>query len=492
MKNIKDKISRRALLQSAGVAGSLVIAQSTMVGGMIAGSTSASASTKAYALDADVIVIGAGLAGLQAAILLQDEGAKVLVVEANNRVGGRVHTLDDVEGRPEAGGSEVGSGYARALSMLTRIGSPATYKWAESIQLPFALHVNGKLIDPASWDKSELNDLPAKERMSFGMGPFALAQILMPRPNPLEDLTSWLDPKHFDLDVSFDAWLRSRGVSDAALRYLDAIMSADSTKDISALWQIRSAKVSPQMGSIDSLRSLVAGMSRLPEGMRGLLKGDVRLDSPVTAIRDRGDHMEVTIRGRRKLRAARVICTVPLPVLRRIHIEPGLPKLQQEAVNQIPYTTGLSVFFSVDKPYWDEDGMPASTWTLGPLGRVFRHNKAGGGYYLWNFKSGLSARGYDKLTDKEAGERALREFIAVRPSVEGRIAPLAVTSWDRNPWTLGHLPYRAPGQIAKFGSVLGARHGRLHFAGDHTAVLMTGMEGAMESGERAALEVLQA
>lgn len=491
MRKQDDKISRRELLRSASIAGSLVVAQGSAIGGLLTGSGVAQAATKARTLDADVIIIGAGLAGLQAALLLQDEGARVLVVEASNRVGGRVHTLDTVDGRPEAGGSEVGSGYARTLSMLSRIGSPATYKWADSIQLPFALHVHGKLIDPATWDKSELNDLPANERTSFGMGPFALTQIFLPRPNPLEDLTSWMDPKHASLDVPFNTWLRSRGVSDAALRYLDAIVSADSAQDISALWQIRGAKVSPLMGSVDSLRSLVDGMSRLPEGMRGLLKGDVRLDSPVTAIRERGDHMEVIVRGRRTLRAGRVICTVPLPVLRGIRIEPGLPKLQQEAVNQIPYTRGLSVFFRIDKPYWDEDGMPASTWTLGPLGRVFRHSKADGGYYLWNFKSGLSARGYERLTDKEAGERALREFIAVRPSVEGRIAPIAVTSWDRNPWTLGHLPYRAPGQVAKFGSVLGAAHGRLHFAGDHTAVLMTGMEGAMESGERAALEVLQ-
>ncbi len=491
MSKREAKISRRGLLRSAGAVGAVTFTKASLVSGMLTASGAARASARAGGLDADVIVIGAGLAGLQAAVLLEDEGARVLVLEANNRVGGRVHTLDEVEGKPEAGGSEVGSGYARALSMLSRVGSPQTYKWADSIQLPFALHVHGKLIDPATWDKSDLNDLPAAERTSFGMGPFALAQILMPRPNPLEDLTSWLDPKHSSLDVPFDAWLRGRGVSEAALRYLDAIVPSDSAKDISALWQIRGAKVSPQMGSVDSLQSLVSGMSRLPEGMRALLKGEVRLNAPVTAIRDRGNHIEVMTRGRRIVRAERVICTVPLPVLRGIHIEPGLPKLQQEAVDQTPYTRGLSVFFRVDKPYWEEDGMPASTWTVGPLGRVFRHTKAGGGYYLWNFKSGLSARGYDKLTDKEAGERALREFIAIRPSVEGRIAPLAVTSWDRNPWTLGHLPYRAPGQIKKFGNVLGAPHGRLHFAGDHTAVLMTGMEGAMESGERAALEVLQ-
>jgi monoamine oxidase len=64
-------------------------------------------------------------------------------------------------------------------------------------------------------------------------------------------------------------------------------------------------------------------------------------------------------------------------------------------------------------------------------------------------------------------------------------------SWERHPWTLGHMAYRAPGQIRAFGTVLAEPHGRIHFAGEHTALLTSGMEGAMESGERAALEILQ-
>lgn len=473
--------SRRRILRAAGVLAGL-----TAIGAV---APRAQASPK---LDADVIVIGAGLAGLQAAMILESEGARVLVLEARDRVGGRVHTLDDIPGRPEAGGSEIGGGYARTLAMLDTIGSPPTYKWAATIQLPFALHAHGKLIDPAHWDTWELNQLPQSERVSFGMGPFALPQTLLPRQSPLDDITSWLDPIHAALDQPFDAWLRSRGTSEAALRYLDAMLSADSAKQISALWQLRSAKVSPVMGSIDSLVRIGAGMSRLPEGMRGLLKGDVRLQTPVRSISDRGDRVEVVTADGERLTANRLVCTVPLPVLRTIGIEADLPPLQREAIQRIPYTRGLSVFFEVNASYWEADGLPASTWALGPLGRVFRYTMDDGGYYLWNFKAGQSARGYEKLTDREAGERALQEFIAVRPSVEGKIRPIAVSSWDRDPWTRGHLPYRAPGQIARYGDIIGKPVGRLHFAGDHTAVLMTGMEGAMESGERAALEILQA
>lgn len=475
------RISRRqalGALAAAGIAGPL--------GAMAPGRAAAAAGR----IDADVIVIGAGLAGLQAAILLQDEGARVLTLEARDRVGGRVHTLDQVEGRPEAGGSEIGGGYARTLAMLQRLGGLPNHKWIDTIQLPFALHVKDRLIDVKDWEQSPLNDLAGAERRSFGMGPFALAQTLLPPQSPLEDFAAWLDPRHAGLDVPFDAWLRDRGTSANALRYLDGMMSTETAGQISALWQLRAARVAPTMGSIDSLRRITAGMSRLPEGMAALLKEPVRLESPVVAIREQSGLMEVVTRDRRRYRAKHVVCTVPLPVLRQMTIEPGLPPLQREAVASVPYTRGLSVFFHVDRPYWDEDGLPASTWTLGELGRVFRYSYPGG-HFLWNFKAGLSARGYERLSDDEAGRRALAEFVAVRPSVEGRVRPMAVFNWDRDPWTQGHLPYRAPGQVRRYGAVLGQAHGRLHFAGDHTAVLMTGMEGAMESGERAALDILQ-
>ena len=65
-----------------------------------------------------------------------------------------------------------------------------------------------------------------------------------------------------------------------------------------------------------------------------------------------------------------------------------------------------------------------------------------------------------------------------------------MVNWSTNPWSRGTFAYRRPGQIAKYGNIAAATHARLHFAGEHTAVLQSGLEGAMESGERAAMEVL--
>lgn len=441
-------------------------------------------------LDTDVIVIGAGLAGLQAALLLEEQGVRVLVLEASDRIGGRVYTLDHLEGRPEAGGSEIGSGYARVLSMLTRLGGLETSKWVDAIDLDFVLAVRGRLMRPADWAGAPENDLPEAERNTGPWGPFALPLVYLPQPSPLQEVDSWLNPAHGALDRPFDAYLRERGASETAVGYIDELLQGPRASQVSTLWQLRAARVAPYMGTIDSLVHIRGGMSRLTDGMAGLLRREVVRNAPVVAIEAGADRVQVRTASGTKYRSRYVLSTVPLPVLRNMAIEPGLPALQRQAIDTIPYTSGMSVFFHVDDPYWEEDGLPASTWTLGPVGRVFRC-RYDGGDYLWNFKSGPSTHKYAALQDEDAMALALREFNEVRPSTVGRIRPMAAMSWDRHPWTHGHMAYRAPGQITGFGTAPAAVHGRIHFAGEHTAVLTTGMEGAMESGERAALEILQ-
>lgn len=460
-------------------------------GVIAAGSGLGTAALAASRRDADVIVVGAGLAGLNTALMLQDAGMSVLLLEGSNRVGGRVMTLDKVPGRPEAGGTEFGTGYARCLSMIDRLGGFPMQKWLDSVELPFALHVDGTTMPLSNWANSPLNHLVGKERTAGAslMGPFALTMMYAPRPSPLDGLDSWLLPELAAFDINYADFLKSQGASDAALRFISNDTPTGDVSTYSALWQHRLFRFQEFMGGIDGLIRIETGASRFPEGIAKLLKREIAFNAHVTGIRADKDGVEVRTKAGRSYRADRVVVAVPLPLLREIAIEPVLPALQAAAVREIPYDNMVNVFFGVKEPYWEVDGMPGSLWTNQPMGRLY-HFKSEHGEYIWmNVRNPQSP--WIRMKDADVMQAATKTLNIARPSTVGRVEAIAVVNWSAHPWTRGHNVYRTPGQITRFGNVVADPHGRIHFAGDHTAVTMMGMEGAMESGERAAVEILQ-
>lgn len=468
-----------------------VIKEIAATAGVIAGSGLGLPARAASRRDADVIVVGAGLAGLNTALTLQDAGVSVLVLEASNRVGGRVMTLDDVPGRPEAGGTEFGAGYARCLSMIDRLGGFPMQKWLDTVELPFALNFDGTLMPMSAWPESPLNKMVGNERSAGGplLGPFGLTMMYAPRPSPLNGLDSWLLPEMASYDVSYGDYLKSKGASEAALRFISNDMPTGDVNTLSALWQHRLFRFQEFMGGIDGLNRIATGASRFPEGIAKLLKREIAFNTQVTGIRADKDGVEVRTRSGRTYRAGRVTVAVPLPLLREIALEPALPALQAAAVREIPYDNMVNVFFGVKEPYWKVDGLPGSLWTNQAMGRMF-HFRSERGEYLWmNVRHPQSP--WIKMKDADVMQDATRTVNRLRPSTKGRIEAIAVVNWSAHPWTRGHNVYRLPGQIARFGNVVAEPHGRVHFAGDHTAATMMGMEGAMESGERAAVEILQ-
>jgi monoamine oxidase len=400
-------------------------------------------------------------------------------------------TLDKVPGRPEAGGTEFGTGYARCLSMIDRLGGFPMQKWLDSVELPFALHVDGTTMPMSAWLDSPLNRLVDKERTAGGpmMGPFALTMMYAPRPSPLNGLDSWLLPEAAPLDISYGNYLKSRGASEAALRFISNDVPTGDVNTYSALWQHRLFRFQEFMGGIDGLNRIATGASRFPEGIAKLLKREIAFNTQVTAIRADKNGVEIRTKGGRTYRAGRVTVAVPLPLLREIAIEPALPALQAAAVRETPYDNMVNVFFAVKEPYWKVDGLPGSLWTNQPMGRMY-HFKSEYGEYIWmNVRHPRSP--WIRMSDADVMQDATKALNLARPSTVGRVEAIAVVNWSASPWTRGHNVYRAPGQIARFGNIVAEAHGRIHFAGDHTAATMMGMEGAMESGERAAVEILQ-
>jgi monoamine oxidase len=432
----------------------------------------------------DVVVIGAGLSGLQAAQILEDAGLSVTVLEANDRVGGRVRTLIDRPETPEAGGSEVGPLYARVIDQIEKFGLRREPWKADGIS--FALNVRGTLMAAKDWPASPLNRLPEALKRAPLPG---LNDVLLPKASQLAELDSWLEESRQEHDPSLRDHYRAAGADDEAMHYLSLLAQADDLGDESLLWARRGQKLLEWARGQGPFNHVVGGMSRVPMAMAAALKGDVILGRAVRAIDSDPAGVTVTCGDGSRFRARFVVCTVPATILRDIAIAPALPPLQAEAVASIPYGQSTSVFFAIKSQFWEADGLGSSLWTDGAAGRAYFW-QIPGGTYVWMFLTGPVSRPIRSMSEADIISYATQELEKARPATRGALAPIAAVNWSANPWSRGTYAYRKPAQIAKYGNSAAAAHGRIHFAGEHTAVLQSGLEGAMESGERAALEVL--
>jgi monoamine oxidase len=147
----------------------------------------------------------------------------------------------------------------------------------------------------------------------------------------------------------------------------------------------------------------------------------------------------------------------------------------------------------VKSPYWEDDGIEASMWTDGPFTLIRQQLEYDGKRELISALSfGKRSQEVDRLSAAERGQLAINYIEKVRPSARGKIEFLGVHSWAMDPLVRGCSHAFLPWRGAAWSQSMSLPHHQLHFAGEHTRRLEVGMEAAMESGERAALEILEA
>jgi monoamine oxidase len=461
---------------------------------------------------ADVVVIGAGLSGLNAAWIMAEAGLDVVVLEGASRVGGRVWTAHDSKGAPDLGASQIGPSYARTLDAITRLGLELIEE--DRAIMPFTYHLEGQLIRAKDWADHPLNKTVGAERK---IPPLAMGSTLLTKLNPLKELDDWLKPELASYDVSIAELLRKNDTSPAAEKLAGLTQELWDTSALGMMQEsYRGAYEAKFAGGSNASRpdqtqrvesappldkwpkNIKGGTDLLPQRMAAQLKRPVQTGKIVAAIDMDGAGADVTSVDGTKVRAKYVIAAIPFSLLRHVTISPAPDVLHRRVISDMGYAETTRAFATIAEPFWQQDGLDPSLFTDTALRMLWMlDNHTGkpnaptkGPFRAMFVMTWRTAERVAMLDPDVASKFLVDELARIRPASKGLVTINRFHSWGRQPFQRGCRHIFKPGQITAYANDMIKPVERLHFAGEHTRRLEQGMESAMESGERAAIEVL--
>lgn len=445
-------------------------------------------------MDADVVVVGGGLAGLTAARDLAAAGLSPLVLEARDRVGGRTLNQDIGEGKVvELGGQWIGPTQDRVAKLAAELGLETFPTYDEGKRVVF---IDERRLEYKGDYPTRIN--PAV-LVDFGQ---ALARVeRLAKRVPLEK--PWTAPKAKEWDgQTFESWVRRNTTTRRARQFFQATVQGVFSTELSNLSLLHFLFYAHSGGSLQKLIGVrdcaqqdrfVGGSQLLAMEMAKGLGDSVRLRSPVRRIRQSDGGVVVEGDGT-SMSARSVVVAVPPTLAGRIDFDPPLPFLRDQLHQRMPHGTVIKANVVYDEPFWRRAGLSGQAFDLEmPFSTVFDNSPPDGspGVLVGFFEAEQAIQyGQRSLEDrrKTAVDCLVRYFGPRAASPEAYYE----CDWSAEEWTRGcyggHMP---PGAWTQFGPALREPVGRIHWAGTETAIRWCGyMDGAIESGHRAAGEVL--
>lgn len=442
---------------------------------------------------ADVAIVGAGLAGLAAARALTAAGAEVIVLEARERVGGRVYTRAASNGTLlDLGAQWIGPTQQRIVALAEAVGVTTFPTYVDGLNIEYR---EGQCTTYA--DAIPMNNPIAAMEMIETL----LELNLMAQDVPLD--APWTAERAAEWDAQTVAsWVEIHVSSKIARMWLtlavQAVFAAE-PRDLSLLhflFYVHSG------GSLNELISVTRGAQELrfrggaqsiADRVAAALGERVILNAPVHTITQDDQSVSVvsdsvTVAGKY------AIIAIPPTLAGRLRYRPKLPAHRDQLTQRVPMGTVIKVHCLYDTPFWRDDGLSGQVASDSGIVRVTFDNSPIGGSpgVLLSFIEGDEGRVWGRKSIDERRAAVLECLVRYFGDKAGAPLEYMEQNWAEEEYTRGcYAGYLPPGVLSMYGDALREPIGRLHWAGTETATVWNGyMDGAVQSGERAAAEVL--
>lgn len=428
-----------------------------------------------------VIVIGAGFSGLATAYELSQAGYEVTVVEARNRVGGRVISFSDlVPGKNVEGGGE-----------LIGTNHPAWVSYAERFKLEFLDVGEEDLEAPVILDGTRLSAEASEalwEELETAFNTIIVDAAKVDADEP------WTAAGAEALDRRTLAdWIDKADASPVCKRALRTMMTADN--GVVTEWQSYLANLAMVKGGgleryweetevyrcKGGNQQLAHQLVKAIGGARVLVRTPVR----AVALTERGGR--VTLGDGKVLEAEHVVLTAPPSVWNKIAFDPILP-----AALAPQMATNVKYLLALKSPVWRRAELGPEMMTDGPVSLTWHgtDGQRGPGEAMIAFSGGPAADICREWTAASRDKNYLAELGKVYKGIAGSFVRSRFMDWPSDPWAKASYSFPAPGQVTAQGPTLREGIGRLHFAGEYTSYAFMGyMEGALNSGAAAARRI---
>jgi monoamine oxidase len=438
-----------------------------------------------------VLILGAGLAGMCAGYELRKLGYDIKILEAQLRAGGRVVTFRQFSDGlyADAGAARIPDNHDWTLKYVHEFNLDLVPFYPDAQKdLSYIDYVNQKKIIYKPGRDLKFGDFPLdlkkdeKDMTISEFGSKVLGKLINETGDPLAP--GWPDAslKKYD-EMTLTDYIVENGYS----RSIDTILDLgwNGGKQPSLL----DTAADMFYFSKEKFRSKVKGGNDLiPRAFADKLRNEIIYGAEVFNISQAAEGCTVYFRRGGNvvsLKADKVICTIPFPVMREIKVEPGLSPVLKEAINKITYGALARVFLQVNKRYWLDNNLngfavtnyPTEIWhptfeQEGPRGIVEVYHKF------------TDMNNFDNLDEDEQINLTLNHVENIFPGIRKYYEGGTVKCWSKDKYVRSATAYYTVGQIMKYKHIITKPEGNIYFAGEHTSIFHGWMQGALESAHR--------